>query len=82
MDLYLLSLTILPSLLILWFFVKSDKFPEPASAIIKVFIWGISKGVGCFIHACIYVQPPLRGLHLVEKADKASFTPQSPLCGL
>ena len=48
MDLYLLSLTILPSLLILRFFVKSDKFPEPASAIIKVFIWGIVISIPIF----------------------------------
>ena len=49
MDLYLLSLTILPSLLILWFFVKSDKFPEPTSAIIKVFIWGIVISIPIFL---------------------------------
>ena len=48
MNLYLLSFTILPSLLILWFFVKSDKFPEPASAIIKVFIWGVIISIPIF----------------------------------
>ena len=49
MDLYLLSLTILPSLLILWFFIKSDKFPEPASAIIKIFIWGVVISIPVFV---------------------------------
>jgi len=46
---YLLSLTIVPSLLILWFFVKSDKFPEPASAVIKVFIWGVLISIPIFL---------------------------------
>ena len=36
-----LLITILPSLLIITFFVKSDNFPEPTSQIIKVFFYGI-----------------------------------------
>jgi protease PrsW len=36
-----LLITILPSLLIVAFFVKSDKFPEPTSQVIKVFFYGI-----------------------------------------
>tara|TARA_Y100001970_G_C14161755_1_gene818961 strand:+ start:33 stop:719 length:687 start_codon:yes stop_codon:yes gene_type:complete len=37
----LLLVTILPSILIILFFVYSDKFKEPRSEIIKVFIYGI-----------------------------------------
>ena len=37
----LLLATILPSILIVFFFVKSDKFKEPNSEIIKVFFYGI-----------------------------------------
>ena len=37
----LLSATILPSILIILFFVYSDKFKEPRGEIIKVFIYGI-----------------------------------------
>ena len=37
----LLSATILPSILIILFFVYSDKFKEPRSEIIKVFFYGI-----------------------------------------
>ena len=48
MDFFILSLTILPSFIILLFFVKSDKFPEPASAIIKVFIWGVLISIPIF----------------------------------
>ena len=36
-----LLITILPSLLIVLFFVKSDRFPEPTSQIIKIFMYGI-----------------------------------------
>ena len=36
-----LLITILPSLLIVTFFVKSDRFPEPTSQIIKIFMFGI-----------------------------------------
>ena len=36
-----LLITILPSLLIVTFFVMSDKFPEPAYQIIKIFFYGI-----------------------------------------
>jgi RsiW-degrading membrane proteinase PrsW (M82 family) len=36
-----LLITILPSILIITFFVKSDRFQEPASQIIKIFFYGI-----------------------------------------
>jgi len=36
-----LLITILPSILIVTFFVKSDRFPEPPSQIIKLFFFGI-----------------------------------------
>ena len=36
-----LLITILPSLLIVLFFVKSDRFPEPTSQIIKIFMFGV-----------------------------------------
>lgn len=36
-----LLITILPSLLIVTFFVMSDKFPEPTNQIIKIFFYGI-----------------------------------------
>ena len=36
-----LLITILPSLLIVTFFVKSDRFPEPTNQIIKIFFYGI-----------------------------------------
>ena len=35
-----LLITILPSLLIVLFFVKSDRFPEPTNQIIKIFFMG------------------------------------------
>ena len=37
----LLLVTILPSILIILFFVYSDKFREPRGEILKVFIYGI-----------------------------------------
>ena len=36
-----LLITILPSLLIVLFFVKSDRFPEPNNQIIKIFFYGV-----------------------------------------
>ena len=38
----LILLTIGPPLLILFYIIKSDRFMEPASAIIKVFLLGVS----------------------------------------
>ena len=37
----LLLITILPSILIIIFFVNSDRFREPTSEILKVFFYGI-----------------------------------------
>jgi RsiW-degrading membrane proteinase PrsW (M82 family) len=45
----LLLVTILPSILIILFFVNSDKFKEPKSEIIKVFIFGILITVPAYI---------------------------------
>ena len=42
MNTSLLLLTFLPSILILIYIIRSDKFPEPISAIIKVFLLGIA----------------------------------------
>ena len=46
---YLLLVTILPSILIILFFVNSDKFKEPKSEIIKVFIFGILITIPAYI---------------------------------
>ena len=45
----LLLVTILPSILIILFFVYSDKFKEPKSEIIKVFIFGILITIPAYI---------------------------------
>ena len=38
----LLSLTIAPSLIILFYVTQSDRFPEPTEKIIKTFLWGLA----------------------------------------
>ena len=38
----LLIITTLPSILILMYFVKGDKFPEPQDKILKTFFWGLA----------------------------------------
>lgn len=38
----LLSLTIAPSLVILFYVTQSDRFPEPTEKIIKTFLWGLA----------------------------------------
>tara|TARA_B100000575_G_scaffold293725_1_gene306070 strand:- start:1999 stop:2685 length:687 start_codon:yes stop_codon:yes gene_type:complete len=45
----LLLVTILPSILIIFFFVNSDKFKEPKNEIIKVFIFGILITIPAYI---------------------------------
>ena len=45
----LLLITILPSFLIIIFFVKSEKFPDPTSSIIKIFCYGIFITIPAFI---------------------------------
>ena len=45
----LLLATILPSILIILFFVNSDKFKEPKSQIIKIFIFGILITIPAYI---------------------------------
>ena len=44
-----LLITILPSLLIVAFFVKSDRFPEPTSQIIKIFMYGLFLCIPAFL---------------------------------
>ena len=44
-----LLITILPSLLIVAFFVKSDRFPEPTSQIIKIFMFGVFWCIPAFL---------------------------------
>ena len=44
-----LLITILPSLLIVAFFVKSDRFPEPPSQIIKIFMFGVFLCIPAFL---------------------------------
>ena len=44
-----LLITILPSLLIVAFFVKSDRFPEPSSQIIKIFMFGFFLCIPAFL---------------------------------
>jgi RsiW-degrading membrane proteinase PrsW (M82 family) len=44
-----LLITILPSLLIVAFFVKSDRFPEPTSQIIKIFMFGVFLCIPAFL---------------------------------
>ena len=38
----LLSLTIAPSIVILFYVTQSDRFPEPTEKIIKTFLWGLA----------------------------------------
>ena len=45
----LLLLTILPSIVIVAFFVISDRFREPTKEIIKVFIYGILITIPAFL---------------------------------
>ena len=44
-----LLITILPSLLIILFFVKSDRFPEPTRQIIKIFMYGLFLCIPAFL---------------------------------
>tara|TARA_B100000795_G_scaffold253440_1_gene223618 strand:+ start:77 stop:757 length:681 start_codon:yes stop_codon:yes gene_type:complete len=44
-----LLITIVPSLLIILFFVKSDQFPEPNNQILKIFFYGILLCIPAFI---------------------------------
>ena len=53
-----LLITILPSLLIITFFVMSDRFPEPTNQIIKIFFYGI---LLCF--PAFYLNSALMGVY-------------------
>ena len=53
-----LLITILPSLLIVFFFVKSDQFPEPTNQIVKIFFYGI---LLCF--PAFYLNTALAGVY-------------------
>ena len=44
-----LLITIVPSILIILFFVKSDRFPEPTSQIIKIFMFGVFLCIPAFL---------------------------------
>ena len=33
--------TFLPSLLLLWYFIRSDRFPEPTGVLVKTFLLGL-----------------------------------------
>ena len=36
-----LPAAVIPALVLVWYFVKSDKYPEPVSMILKTFFYGI-----------------------------------------
>jgi protease PrsW len=48
-------LALLPSALILRYFIKRDAFPEPRGAIIKTFLWGVASIVPAVILAIILI---------------------------
>ena len=72
-----LLITILPSLLIVAFFVKSDRFPEPTSEIIKVFFYGILLCIPAF-----YINTALDEIYSNTNISKAlirSFLSAAPV---
>jgi protease PrsW len=50
-----LILALLPSALILRYFIKRDAFPEPRGAIVKTFVWGIASIIPAVILALILI---------------------------
>ncbi|MGE4193754.1 MAG: PrsW family glutamic-type intramembrane protease [Pseudodesulfovibrio sp.] len=60
MDIALILMALVPSAVLLWLFVSSDKYPEPAGALISSFLLGV------LIVLCIYLVYPF--LSLVESA--------------
>jgi len=72
-----LLITILPSLLIVTFFVKSDRFPEPTNQIVKIFFYGI---LLCF--PAFYLNSALIGVYAnTEIGDDliSSFLSAAPI---
>jgi len=72
-----LLITILPSLLIVLFFVKSDRFPEPTSQIIKIFMYGILLCIPAF-----YINTALDEIYSNTNISKAlirSFLSAAPV---
>ena len=72
-----LLITILPSILIILFFVKSDRFPEPTSEIIKVFFYGIFLCIPAF-----YINTALNNIYSNMNIDDAlvsSFLSAAPV---
>ncbi len=72
-----LLITILPSILIVLFFVKSDRFPEPTSEIIKVFFYGILLCIPAF-----YINTALMDIYANMNIDDAlvsSFLSAAPV---
>ena len=72
-----LLITILPSLLIVLFFVKSDRFPEPPSQIIKIFMYGIFLCIPAF-----YINTALDEIYSNTNISKAlirSFLSAAPV---
>ena len=72
-----LLITILPSILIILFFVKSDRFPEPTSEIIKIFLYGIFLCIPAF-----YINTALNNIYSNMNIDDAlvsSFLSAAPV---
>ena len=72
MEPFLLLITILPPILIVVFFVISDKFQEPNKAIIKVFILGILITIPAFI-ANTFLYEAYKNYYLINKSLSESF---------
>ncbi len=73
----LLLATILPSILIVLFFVQSDKFKEPTSEIIKVFFYGILITIPAF-----FLNSYLSGIWASTQMDeglRSSFFSAAPV---
>jgi RsiW-degrading membrane proteinase PrsW (M82 family) len=72
-----LLITILPSLLIVTFFVMSDRFPEPTNQIIKIFFYGI---LLCF--PAFYLNSALINIYANTRIDDSlisSFLSAAPI---
>lgn len=70
---HLLLITILPSFLIISFFVKSDKFKEPTSEIIKIFFYGILITIPAF-YLNTYLSEVWLNTNLSEGLTSSFFT--------
>ncbi|MFP4242594.1 MAG: PrsW family intramembrane metalloprotease [Chitinispirillaceae bacterium] len=70
-----LPASIIPSLLLLWFFYKRDEYPEPPHLIIKTFFLGVLATVGVLLMGI-----PLRGL-LAQVQNPYLFSAAEALFG-